>query len=282
MCRAILREPHIAATPIPDNPIKDGCGWVNAVRLSAVGGAELGVDKLTCEEAAALALWMEFEVQPLALAAFGSRVAGLEDMGAYDCRNMIGNSKWTNVRSEHALANAIDISGFKLADGRVITVAKDYKGSGPEAAFLRAAHMRACKYFRVAIDGTRSVFDWLVSGDVRLPKDDCVSVIRLSSTNFGDSGARCIQDGANRTGAVLLIQSGGDAYVAIAGLYKDRCRSAVLFCNRINHRVVRFRLAEIQVFAFYLRRPEFFSLCLQSRHGGFDLVCLGRLVWRFR
>ena len=25
LCRAILREPHIAATPIADNPIKDGC-----------------------------------------------------------------------------------------------------------------------------------------------------------------------------------------------------------------------------------------------------------------
>lgn len=151
LCASVLREPHIAATPIPDNAIKDGCGWINAVRLSAVGGAELGVDKLTCEEAAALALWVEYDVQPLAQATFDSRVTGLGDMGAYECRNMIGNGTWTNMRSQHALANAIDISGFRLANGRTITVAKDYKGSGPEAAFLRAAHMRACKYFRVAI-----------------------------------------------------------------------------------------------------------------------------------
>jgi hypothetical protein len=160
LCQAVLREPHITATPIPDSGIKDGCGWVNAVRLSAVGGAEIGVDKLTCEEAAALALWIEYEVQPLAQATFGSRVTGLEDMGAYECRNMIGNSKWTNMRSQHALANAIDISGFRLADGRVITVAKGYKGSGPEAAFLRAAHMRACKYFRVAIGPEFNAAHW--------------------------------------------------------------------------------------------------------------------------
>ncbi len=150
-CRAILRAPHIAATPVADSPVKDGCGWVNAFRLSAAGGAQLGVDKLTCEAAAALALWVEYEVQPLAIATFGARVTGLEDMGAYSCRNMIGNAKWTGLRSQHALANAIDISAFKLADGRVITVAKDYKGSGPEAAFLHAVHMRACRYFRVAI-----------------------------------------------------------------------------------------------------------------------------------
>jgi len=160
LCQAVLHEPHIAATPVPDSPIKDGCGWTNAVRLTAVGGAALGVDKLTCEEAAALTLWMEYEVQPLAQAAFASRVAGLEDMGAYECRNIIGNNTWTNMRSQHALANAIDISGFRLADGRVITVAKDYKGSGPEAAFLHAAHMRACKYFRVAIGPEFNAAHW--------------------------------------------------------------------------------------------------------------------------
>lgn len=160
LCRAVLREPHIKATPIPDSGIKDGCGWVNAVRLNGVGGAEIRVEQLTCETAAALALWVEHEVQPLALSTFGARVTGLEDMGAYSCRNMIGNSKWTNLRSQHALANAIDISGFKLADGRVITVAKDYKGNGTEAAFLHAAHMRACKYFRVAIGPEFNAAHW--------------------------------------------------------------------------------------------------------------------------
>jgi hypothetical protein len=160
LCKTILREPHIAATPVPDNPIKDGCGWVNAFQLRAAGGAEIGVDKLTCEETAALALWVEHAVQPLALSSLGSRVTALEDMGAYSCRNMIGNSKWVGVRSQHALANAIDISGFKLADGRVITVAKDYKGTGPEAAFLHAAHMAACKYFRVAIGPNFNATHW--------------------------------------------------------------------------------------------------------------------------
>ncbi len=160
LCQAILRAPHIAATPVPDSPIQDGCGWVNAVRLSAVGGAEIGVDKLTCEEAAALALWVEHEVQPLALATFGSRVANLEDMGAYSCRNMIGNSKWVGMRSQHALANAIDISGFRLANGRMITIAKDYKGSGPEAAFLHAVHKAACRYFRVAIGPDFNAAHW--------------------------------------------------------------------------------------------------------------------------
>ena len=92
LCRNVLAEPHIAATPIPDNAIRNGCGWTNAVRVGTVGGAQLGAAQLTCEAAAALALWVEYEVQPLAVATYGSRVAGLADMGTYDCRNIIGNS----------------------------------------------------------------------------------------------------------------------------------------------------------------------------------------------
>jgi hypothetical protein len=151
LCQAVLRAPHIVATSIPDNPIRNGCGWENAVRLSAVGGAELGAEQLTCEAAAALALWVEYEVQPLALGAFGSRIVGLEDMGAYSCRNIVGNRKWADVRSQHALANAIDIGGFKLENGQMITIAAHWKGHDREARFLHAVHDRACRYFRVAI-----------------------------------------------------------------------------------------------------------------------------------
>ena len=32
--------------------------------------------------------------------------------------------------SEHAFGNAIDVSGFKLADGREISVVRDWKRSG--------------------------------------------------------------------------------------------------------------------------------------------------------
>lgn len=151
LCKAVLREPHITAAPISDNPIKNGCGWKNSVSISRAGGVELGAGKITCEMAAALALWVEYEVQPLALSMLGSRVTGIADMGTYDCRNIVGNSKWIGWRSQHALANAIDISGFRLEGGQQITVAKDWNGNGREAEFLRAVHERACRYFRVAL-----------------------------------------------------------------------------------------------------------------------------------
>ncbi len=137
-CATILRSasrfsqaPHIDASPIPDNPIKNGCGWTNAVRFSTTGGAKIGVEPLTCEMAAAVTLWVEHEVQPLAMEMFGKRVTSLGDMGTYDCRNIVGNPFWKGVRSQHATANALDISGFTLEDGRQHQRAARLERQGP-------------------------------------------------------------------------------------------------------------------------------------------------------
>jgi hypothetical protein len=151
LCEAVLKQPHIDAAAIPDQPYKNGCGWQNAVSFSKAGGARIGAEKLTCEMAAALALWIEHEVQPLAQSTFGARVAVIGDMGIYDCRNILGNPLMKNVRSQHATANAIDISGFTLDGGRQISILRDWTGKGPEAAFLKEVHRRACRYFRVAL-----------------------------------------------------------------------------------------------------------------------------------
>lgn len=151
LCQAVLKEPHIDASPIPDRTTDNNCGWVNAVKFTQTGGAQIGVEPLTCEMAAALTLWVEHEVQPLAKEMFGQEVVRLGDMGTYDCRNIVGNPFWKGVRSQHAAANAIDISGFTLADGRSISVLKDWKGKGKEAEFLHEVHRRSCRYFRVAL-----------------------------------------------------------------------------------------------------------------------------------
>jgi hypothetical protein len=151
LCRRVLKSPVIAATAVSDNPIKDGCGWENAVQVSNVGGAAISSRAATCEMAAALAMWMAHEVQPRAMAYFGSRVTSVQHLGIFACRNIVGRKMWVGVRSEHATVNAIDISGFALAGGRWIGVEKHWSGSGPEARFLREIHAGACRYFRVVI-----------------------------------------------------------------------------------------------------------------------------------
>ena len=151
LCSRVLVPPHIEAVPIGDNPLRKGCGWTNSVRVSSLGGARLPVDKLSCQTAAALALWMAHEVQPLAESMLGQRVASVQHMGTYSCRNIVGNPFWKDVRSEHATANAIDISGFTLENGEKLSVLGDWRRKGQNARFLRAVHERACRYFRVAL-----------------------------------------------------------------------------------------------------------------------------------
>lgn len=151
LCQAVLKSPHVFATAIPDIPKDNGCGLRNAVRVGAFGGARLPADKMTCELAAALALWVEYEVQPVAQELLGQRVQSISQMGTYSCRNIIGNTFWKGVRSQHATANAIDIGGFTLADGRQISVLKGWPGTSADARFLREIHKRACHYFRVSL-----------------------------------------------------------------------------------------------------------------------------------
>src|SRR5438105_10673517 len=151
LCRRVLVAPHIDAQPIADSPLRDGCGWTNAVRMSQAGGVRAGFDKVTCEAATALALWLEHDLQQVAQEVLGQRVTAVQSFGTYSCRNIIGNPLWKAWRSQHATANAVDIGGFTLADGRQISVRGHWHGSGPESRFLKAAHGGACRYFRVVL-----------------------------------------------------------------------------------------------------------------------------------
>ncbi|MGI9523380.1 MAG: extensin family protein [Hyphomicrobiaceae bacterium] len=152
LCRAVTeKSPHIKSRVARSRPIVGGCGWTNALRVREIGGAKIGIRRVSCEVGAALALWMTHDVQPLALKIFGKRIAHVQNFGTYSCRNIVGSRFWKTRRSQHATANAIDISGFRLSDGTRISVLVDWQGSRKKSQFLRAIHQRACKYFRVAL-----------------------------------------------------------------------------------------------------------------------------------
>ena len=151
VCGKILREPHIAAVALADDPIRDGCGLVNGVKVARAGGADIGLGRLSCESAAALALWVEHSVQPQAQRLLGSKVANIKHFGSYACRNIRGAPWLGLIRSEHATANALDVAGFTLANGRSISILRDWRGDGPEGQFLRAVHTGACRTFRVVL-----------------------------------------------------------------------------------------------------------------------------------
>lgn len=151
VCRSVIKAPELVATPIPDKMVTPKCGWKNAVKVASASGVSVSIEPITCEMAAGIAMWIANDVQPAAKEILGSKVSAIADFGTYDCRRIIGNRLWKDYMSEHASANAWDISGFTLADGRKITLLRHWKGTGPEAQFLRRIHRGACRYFRVSL-----------------------------------------------------------------------------------------------------------------------------------
>jgi len=102
-----------------------------------------------CAIDAALAWWLLHGVQPAAKATLGSRVVRIEHYGTGNCRR-IGGGK-SGGWSEHATANAIDVAGFVLADGRRVSVKGDWSRPSDKAAFLRMARDSACRSFATVL-----------------------------------------------------------------------------------------------------------------------------------
>ena len=121
-----------AAVTSDAEPIKDGaCGTPAPVSLRRAGTPPVDVQPaatMTCDVAATLSNWLTDKVQPVAKELFNSPVVRLVSASSYACRNRYGRPD--SPLSEHALANAIDIAGFVLANGTVIKVVE---GWGPTA-----------------------------------------------------------------------------------------------------------------------------------------------------
>lgn len=152
-CRALLRRAGISFEPLGPRRAGERCGYEDAVRFRPGGAlavayrpADLGT---SCPVAAALALWEWHVVQPAALKHFGVEVAAVDHFGSYSCRRIYGRSdgQW----SEHAGANAVDVAGFQLADGRRIGVLADWSDDGAKGRFLREVRDGACRLFATTL-----------------------------------------------------------------------------------------------------------------------------------
>ncbi len=138
-------------TLVPDQNFGGGCALSGAVQLLNVGIPVTNVKAVRCDVARSLTMWVRDTVQPSAREFLGSPVVRLESMGAYACRNIVGNPAVSGNRSEHATGNAIDIAGFVLADGRRVTVETGWNGGDNERAFLRSVRAGGCKRFQTVL-----------------------------------------------------------------------------------------------------------------------------------
>lgn len=147
-CFADLRTLGVDFQPLPDRETGPGCGLVGTVKLLDIGVPTTNLGAVRCGEARAYAAWARNAVAPAAYQILGSPLSRVDSMGSYACRNVVGSARNDAKRSGHAIANAIDIGGFVLKDGRRITILDDWHSSDPAVQrFLQTIRASACKRF---------------------------------------------------------------------------------------------------------------------------------------
>jgi hypothetical protein len=122
-CRLALTEEIAIAPSIPDIHGPGGCGGEDLVRLEAIvlpNRKRVPLQPpatLRCTMATAIADWVRTDIVPLS-AGLGSELAAFDNFDSYECRGF--NRVAGAHLSEHGHANALDVRGFRLADGRSI------------------------------------------------------------------------------------------------------------------------------------------------------------------
>ncbi|MGF6206695.1 extensin family protein [Pseudomonas frederiksbergensis] len=148
LCDQALSTSGLRVTRQADSPDAT-CPLANTLRVQ---GGEVALSSsfiASCPLAVAFALFERHALQPASQAVYGQAVTRVDHLGSFACRNMYNREN--GARSQHAGANALDIAGFRLADGRMISVLKDWPKDNRDARFLRLVRDSACDMFSVVL-----------------------------------------------------------------------------------------------------------------------------------
>ncbi|AGK58055.1 Extensin family protein [Hyphomicrobium denitrificans 1NES1] len=153
-CARLLDKMTVVTEPLP--PAREGtCGAPAPRELQSIGESKVKFQPpatLRCPMIAALNTWVSDKLQPAAKRSFGSPIVRIL-AGSYSCRNRYGLAR--APISEHALMNAIDISGFVLENGKIVRVSRSWTAHNDEesrdAPKAGVAHMRAKTVTVVAV-----------------------------------------------------------------------------------------------------------------------------------
>ncbi|KPX81333.1 extensin-like domain-containing protein [Pseudomonas meliae] len=149
LCDQVLSTSGLRFSRQADSEPSARCPLENTLRIQGGDVALSSSFLASCPLAMAYALFDVHTLQPAAQAVFGQRVARIDHLGSFACRNIYNRA---NGRlSQHATANALDMAGFRLADGQRIGVLKDWDDEGDKGRFLRLLRDGACKNFSTVL-----------------------------------------------------------------------------------------------------------------------------------
>lgn len=149
-CVAALQRAGAEIKPVTDfvNPQKPACSRIDSVLVSRLSAASLRPEEMRCSVALRLYLLEKHVMQPQAAALLGSPVKSIAHFGSYSCRTMRGSS-WR--MSEHATANAFDLRGVTLADGRTLSLKADWTKQGRASDFFKRVRSGSCGVFNMVL-----------------------------------------------------------------------------------------------------------------------------------
>lgn len=152
-CYGELARADVRFTPVPDQDFGSGCMVAGAVQLNDIGVPVSGLRSMRCPLANTFTAWVRHGVVPAAREILGSDVVQVVSYGTYSCRGINGGGEAASRRlSEHAFANAVDIAGFQLADGRRVMVEGGWNSPDPDVRrFFRVIHTSACRRFQTVL-----------------------------------------------------------------------------------------------------------------------------------
>jgi hypothetical protein len=149
LCVAALQTSNLRYAQQADSPADAKCPLINTLRIHG-GDVALSSSFLSsCRLAVAYALFDVHQLQPAAQSVFGQKVTRIDHLGSFACRNVYNRSE--GRLSQHASANALDIAGFRLADGRRISVLRDWNDAGENGRFLKVVRDGACQQFNTVL-----------------------------------------------------------------------------------------------------------------------------------
>ena len=146
-CASALGQTGLNASLLPPTDPARACHLQDTVMMSRLSTARLKPEQTRCNIEARLYMWERNVLQPAAQRHFGKPVREITHFGSYNCRTIHNSSHM----SEHATANAFDISGVVLADGHSISVKRNWNSGGAESAFLHEIHSGLCQYFNLTL-----------------------------------------------------------------------------------------------------------------------------------
>ncbi|MBJ7220621.1 MULTISPECIES: extensin-like domain-containing protein [unclassified Brenneria] len=146
-CLAVLRQAQDQGRITFSLPgdIDGQCPLSSPVRVQRFGDVTLGSSFLaSCPLALSSTMFVTQSAIPQAQR-LGAALSRIDHLGSYACRNIYHRPE--GRLSEHATADAWDIAGFRLADGRRISVLNQWKATDETGDYLRTTFEQSCGFF---------------------------------------------------------------------------------------------------------------------------------------